>query len=136
MGYWEWKGDIVYRFHLSAGTGLPVARHLSVTLVPSLATTSVDVSESSIFGGTKLATENIYERMEKVDEKLCNCDRAETSKFIMIGSMVSSSYTDRQCGHFPKWNLRLDSPTMTITGVSSVCLNNTILFFSHVHKFS
>lgn len=48
--------DNVYRFHLSDGVGLPVARHLSVTLVPSLATTSVDVSESSIFGGTKLAT--------------------------------------------------------------------------------
>lgn len=47
--------DSVYRFHFSDGAGLPVARHLSVTLVPSLATTSVDVSESSMFGGTKLA---------------------------------------------------------------------------------
>lgn len=58
------NSSFVYRFHFSDGVGLPVARHLSVTLVPSLATTSVDVSESSIFGGTKLATKkkNIYER--------------------------------------------------------------------------
>lgn len=54
---WSWPANtFVYRFHFSDGVGLPVARHLSVTLVPSLATTSVDVSESSMFGGTKLAT--------------------------------------------------------------------------------
>lgn len=41
-----------YRFHLTEGAGLPVARHFSVTFVPSRATTSVDVMASSMFGGT------------------------------------------------------------------------------------
>lgn len=38
--------------HRMVGAGLPFARHLNVTLAPSLTTTSVDVWASSIFGGT------------------------------------------------------------------------------------
>lgn len=41
-----------YLFHLIDGVGLPEARHFNVTFEPSRATTSVDVNESSIFGGT------------------------------------------------------------------------------------
>lgn len=44
--------ELSSRFHFTDGIGLPVARHLSVTLAPSRITTSVDVNESSIFGGT------------------------------------------------------------------------------------
>lgn len=44
--------ELSSRFHLTDGDGLPVARHFSVTLEPSCTTTSVDVSESSMLGGT------------------------------------------------------------------------------------
>lgn len=40
------------RFHLTVGIGLPVARHLSVTFDPSRTMTSLELRESSMFGGT------------------------------------------------------------------------------------
>lgn len=40
------------RFHLTLGIGLPVARHLSVTFDPSRTMTSLELRESSMFGGT------------------------------------------------------------------------------------
>lgn len=44
--------ELSSRFHLTAGSGLPVALHISVTLTPSRTTMSVDVTASSMFGGT------------------------------------------------------------------------------------
>lgn len=44
--------ELSSRFHFTDGSGLPLALHLSVTLDPSRTTTSVDVSASSILGGT------------------------------------------------------------------------------------
>lgn len=44
------------RFHLTVGIGLPVARHLSVMFDPSRTITSLELNESSMFGGT--ATKN------------------------------------------------------------------------------
>lgn len=45
--------ELLSRFHLTDGTGLPDARHFNVTFAPSRTTTSVDVNASSIFGGTR-----------------------------------------------------------------------------------
>lgn len=40
------------RFHLTTGGGLPCARHRNVKLFPSRTITSLELRESSIFGGT------------------------------------------------------------------------------------
>lgn len=47
------------RFHLTVGCGLPVARHFNVTLDPSRTITSLELSESSIFGGTEITLKKI-----------------------------------------------------------------------------
>lgn len=44
--------ELSSRRHLIAGSGLPVALHRSVTLAFSRTITSLDVVESSMFGGT------------------------------------------------------------------------------------
>lgn len=44
--------ELSSRFHLTVGVGLPVALHLRVTLEPSRTITSLELSESSMFGGT------------------------------------------------------------------------------------
>lgn len=41
------------RFHFTIGIGLPDARHLRLTFDPSRTITSLELNESSIFGGTK-----------------------------------------------------------------------------------
>lgn len=41
-------------FHLTTGGGLPCARHRNVKLLPSRTITSLELNESSIFGGTNL----------------------------------------------------------------------------------
>lgn len=45
--------SIESRFHLTTGDGLPDARHRNVTFEPSRTITSLELSESSIWGGTK-----------------------------------------------------------------------------------
>lgn len=45
------------RFHLTTGVGLPDARHRNVTFEPSRTITSLELSESSMFGGTRLKEE-------------------------------------------------------------------------------
>lgn len=44
--------ELSSRRHLIAGSGLPVARQRNVTFAPSRTITSLEVVESSIFGGT------------------------------------------------------------------------------------
>lgn len=44
--------ELSSRFHFTVGVGLPVARHFSVTFDPSRTIISLELSESSIFGGT------------------------------------------------------------------------------------
>lgn len=46
--------SIESRFHLTVGVGLPDARHRSVTFEPSRTITSLELSESSMFGGTRI----------------------------------------------------------------------------------
>lgn len=45
--------ELSSRFHLMVGLGEPAARHVSVTLAPSRTITSLELSESSIVGGTE-----------------------------------------------------------------------------------
>lgn len=44
--------SIESRFHLTVGVGLPIARHRSDTFEPSRTITSLELNESSMFGGT------------------------------------------------------------------------------------
>jgi hypothetical protein len=48
------------RFHLTLGSGEPVAMHVSVTFAPSRTITSVLLSASSMLGGTGKITGNVY----------------------------------------------------------------------------
>lgn len=41
-------------FHLTVGIGLPEARQRSVIFEPSLTITSLELNESSMFGGTEI----------------------------------------------------------------------------------
>lgn len=62
--------SIESRFHLTIGVGLPDARQRSVTLDPSRTITSLELSESSILGGTVHHFICSNERkQEKVTEK-------------------------------------------------------------------
>lgn len=45
--------ELSSRFHLIMGRGLPLARHLSEMLAPSRTMTSLELSESSMLGGTE-----------------------------------------------------------------------------------
>lgn len=46
--------ELSSRFHLMVGVGLPVALHFNVMLAPSRTMMSLELSESSMFGGTAI----------------------------------------------------------------------------------
>lgn len=58
--------ELSSRFHFTSGAGLPVALHLSIMFSPSRTIMSLELSESSMFGGTA-RDKGEGERARKID---------------------------------------------------------------------
>ena len=58
-------------FHFTVGVGLPVALHLSIMFSPSRTIMSLELSESSMFGGTAIEKreENDYQLLIIIENK-------------------------------------------------------------------
>lgn len=85
--------SIESRFHFTTGNGLPDARHRNVTFEPSRTITSLELSESSIWGGTKKRKKENTKHETKRKQTVFSC--SIIVDFLIWGEKTDFS-TDKQ----------------------------------------